>query len=58
MWMTFFIILTGDLNGRTANVSQNFVSAVDSDDDVFDVGCKSQSVSEGKQSQDKVVNNY
>jgi len=53
----FFILLSGDLNSRTADISQHVFENGD-DDDCFDIFHRSQSVNEGRLSQDKVLNSY
>ena len=55
----FFVLLTGDLNSRTADISQHFAVGDDDDDEeMFNVYYKSQSVNEGRSSQDSCMNNY
>jgi hypothetical protein len=50
----FFVILSGDLNGRTSNFSQ----IVTRDYDSFDNLSKSSCVSSGRNSQDSVLNGF
>ena len=48
-----FVILSGDLNSRTSNVSQHITT-----DSIFDSLCKSRPTSVDRCSQDEVLNNY
>lgn len=48
-----YVILNGDLNSRTSNVSQNYFP-----DNVFNMQHKSQSLNINRRSQDSQINNY
>ena len=49
-----YVILSGDLNGRTSNISHNILS----NENIFDSLHKSDSVNSSRCSQDTVLNNY
>ena len=49
-----YVILSGDLNGRTSNISHDFLS----NENVVDLLHRSTSVNSGRCSQDTVLNNY